>query len=126
MYLSFTMQVVVLTLVLALVVLLVQQNMNPYWIHDKTIWVIWFNFGLTWMTGLLALYLLKISKENSVSILLGVGLLRITGSLVFMFLMLWVGAENILWFVVDFFVIYLLYLLFDIYTFITNLRPHSE
>jgi len=36
------------------------------------------------------------------------------------------GVGNILWFAVVFFIIYLLYLLFDIYTFITNLRPHSE
>src|SRR5690606_41332139 len=75
---------------------------------------------------LLALYLLEISKENSVMILLGLGVLRVTASLAFIFLILWTGVGNILWFVVDFFMIYLLYLLFDIYTFITNLRPHSE
>ncbi|HLW19496.1 MAG TPA: hypothetical protein VKX33_04200 [Cyclobacteriaceae bacterium] len=125
-YLSFTLQLIVLTFALAGITLLLQNIADPHWIHEKTIWVVLFYFVLTWFTGLLALYLLKISKENSVMILLGVGVLRITGSLAFVFLILWMGIENILWFVVNFFVIYLLYLLFDIYTFITNLRPRSE
>ena len=125
-YLSFTLQLIVLTLALAGITLLLQDIADPQWIHEKTIWVVLFYFVLTWFTGLLALYLLKISKENSVMILLGIGVLRITGSLAFVFLILWMGIENILWFVVNFFVIYLLYLLFDIYTFITNLRPRSE
>lgn len=125
-YLSFTVQLIILTLAIAGTVLLLQNAAEPHWIHEKAFLIIGFYFVLTWFTGLLALYLLQISKENSVMILLGVGVLRITGSLAFIFLILWMGAENILWFVVDFFIIYLLYLLFDIYTFITNLRPHSE
>lgn len=125
-YLSFTIQLILLTLALAGLVIFLQNAIDPYWIHEMSTWLIGFYFVLTWMTGLLGLYLLKISKENSVSILLGVGLLRTTASLAFIFLILWVGTENILWFVVDFFVVYLLYLLFDIYTFITNLRPNSE
>ena len=125
-YLSFTVQLTVLTLAITGIILLLQNVADPQWIHEKAFLIIGFYFVLTWFTGLLALYLLKISKENSVMILLGVGVLRITGSLAFIFLILWMGTENILWFVVDFFIIYLLYLLFDIYTFITNLRPHSE
>ena len=125
-YLSFTVQVIVLTLAMAGIVLLIQTVADPHWIHEKTFLIIGFYFVLTWITGLLALYLLQISKENSVMILLGMGVLRVAASLAFIFLILWMGVGNILWFVVDFFIIYLLYLLFDIYTFITNLRPHSE
>lgn len=125
-YLSFTVQLIVLTVVIAGIVLLLQNGADPHWIHEKTFLIIGFYFVLTWLTGLLALYLLEISKENSVMILLGVGVLRVAASLAFIFLILWMGVGNILWFVVDFFIIYLLYLLFDIYTFITNLRPHSE
>jgi len=125
-YLSFTVQLIVLSLILAGAVLLLQDVAGSQYIHETTLWVVLFYFVLTWLTGLLALYLLEISKENSVMILLGVGVLRITGSLAFVFLILWMGIENILWFVVNFFTVYLLYLLFDIYTFITNLRPRSE
>jgi hypothetical protein len=125
-YLSFTVQLIVLTLAIAGIVLFLQNAVDPHWIHEKTFLIIGFYFVLTWFTGLLALYLLEINKENSVMILLGMGVLRVAASLAFIFLILWMGVGNILWFVVDFFIIYLLYLLFDIYTFITNLRPHSE
>jgi len=125
-YLSFTVQLIVLTLAITGITLLLQNVANPQWIHEKTLLTIGFYFVLTWFTGLLTLYLLEISKENSVMILLGMGVLRVAASLTFIFLISWLGVENILWFVVNFFTIYLLYLLFDIYTFITNLRPHSE
>ena len=125
-YLSFTVQLIILTLVLSGAVLSIQETADPHWVHEKAPWIILFYFALTWVTGLFALYLLQISKENSVMIILGAGVLRVAGSLAFVFLILWIGIENILWFVVNFFIVYLLYLLFDIYTFITNLRPHSE
>ncbi len=125
-YLSYTFKVIVFTLVVAGTILLLQNTLEPFWIHEKIGAVVWFYFWLTLVSGLLAHYFLNLSEDNSVPILLGTGLVRLLGSLGFVFAVLWMGAENILWFVVDFFIIYLLYLLFDIYTFITNLRPHSE
>lgn len=125
-YLKFTIQLIVLTAAIAGLAMAIQHLADPLWIHEKAFLILAFYFVLTLLTGLLALYLLEISKENSVMILLGLGVLRVTASLAFIFLILWTGVGNILWFVVDFFMIYLLYLLFDIYTFITNLRPHSE
>jgi hypothetical protein len=125
-YIFYALRVVVFSLIIAAIVLLLQGVFNPYWIHEKVNMIIWFYFGLTLVSGLFTLYLLKINKENSVPILLGAGLIRLLASLMFFFLILWSGTGNLLWFVVDFFVIYLLYLLFDIYTFITNLRPHSK
>lgn len=125
-YIFHAIRVVVLSLVIAGIVLLLQTFFYPYWIHEKMNLIILFYFGLTLVSGLFTLYLLNINKENSVSILLGAGLIRLLASLMFFFLILWSGTENLLWFVVNFFVIYLLYLLFDIYSFITNLRPHSK
>jgi hypothetical protein len=124
--LLFTLHTVVFTLLLAGIVLALQKFWEPHWIHSEIGTVILFYFVLSLMTGLLSQYLLKRSKENSVPILLGVGLVRLLASLGFVFLILWIGTENILWFVVNFFTVYLLYLLFDIYAFITNLRPHSK
>jgi hypothetical protein len=40
--------------------------------------------------------------------------------------MVFMGTENILLFVVDFFILFLFYLVFDIYTFLDNLRPISK
>lgn len=125
-YLSYAFKVIVFTLLVAVTILLLQNSLEPFWIHEKIGAVVWFYFWLTLVSGLLTHYFLNLSEDNSVPILLGTGLVRLLGSLGFVFAVLWMGAENILWFVVDFFIIYLLYLLFDIYTFITNLRPHSE
>jgi hypothetical protein len=125
-YLMFTLRVLFFTLILAGIIFLFQKNMQTFWIHEQIGAMVWFFFGWTLIGGLLTLYFLRLSKDNSVPILLGSGLFRLLGSVGFVFVVLWMGTENILWFVVDFFIIYLLYLLFDIYTFITNLRPHSE
>ena len=125
-YLFYSLRLICITLVLAGIIFFLRQFAAPVWIHEKAGAVLWFFFILTLLSGLLTQYLLKESKENSVPILLGSSLIRLIASLGFVFVILWSGTENILWFVVDFFVIYLLYLLFDIYTLITNLHAHSE
>ena len=125
-YLLFTIRVIILTLILAGIIFFLQKNQELFWIHELIGAIVWFYFTMTLISGLLTHYFLRMSKDNSVPILLGAGLFRLLGSLGFVFVVLWMGTENLLWFVVDFFIIYLLYLLFDIYTFITNLRPHSE
>lgn len=125
-FIVYSAKIIAFTLILAGVIFLVNSIWEPLWIHEKIELVVWFYFGLSFIVGLFSQYLLKISKENSVSILLGAGLIRLLASLGFVFIIIWSGAGNILWFVVNFFVVYLLYLLFDIYTFIANLRPHSK
>ncbi|GMQ31818.1 hypothetical protein Ataiwa_00900 [Algoriphagus taiwanensis] len=52
--------------------------------------------------------------------------LRLIGSLVFIGVEVWPGMENIILFIADFFVIFLFYLVFDIYAFLSNLRPISK
>lgn len=125
-YLSFFIKLFIYTLMIACGLYLLRILWNPSWIHEYAPNMIWFYFALTLLSGLIVQFLLNISEENSVPILLGAGLIRLLASLGFVFVVLWMGAENLLWFVVNFFVIYLLYLLFDIYMFITNLRPNSE
>ena len=81
---------------------------------------------LTWLTGAFTNYLLQINKENSVNIILGGIALRFLASLGFVALYVVFGVENIILFVVNFFAIYLFYLVFDMYGLITNLRPISK
>jgi hypothetical protein len=69
---------------------------------------------------------MKLEAFTSVSVILGMTIIRLFCCIIFVFFILWLGHENLLWFVVDFFVIYLLYLLFDMYGLITNLRLHSK
>ncbi len=98
---------------------------GPWW-HQKIWAMLTFFTLLTAMIGFLAVKLMKLEIFNAVSVILGVTVIRLLGSIGFVFLILWQGDENLLWFVVDFFIIYLLYLLFDIYSLIANLRLHSK
>ena len=78
------------------------------------------------LSGQLIQFLLKQSEENSVAITLGATILRFLASLIFIAIVLFTKLDAKILFFADFFVIYLLYLLFDIYSLITNLRPHSK
>lgn len=114
------------TLLLTLVVVALKWALGEPYIHQKIAAIIVFFSLLTLLTGMLSIILLKKDEFNSVSVILGSTVLRLILSLFFVFILLWGGDENILWFVINFFAIYLLYLLFDIYSLITNLRLHLK
>ncbi|WP_228527708.1 hypothetical protein [Pararhodonellum marinum] len=114
------------TSLIALIGWLMQSVLKPEWVHTKFWEIILFYGLLTLFSGLLIQYLIKISKENFASILLLGTIIRFLASIVFIGVLLYLGVENLILFVVNFFVVYLLYLLFDIYALITNLRPHSK
>jgi hypothetical protein len=114
------------TLLLALVGGLGQAFFPGPWFHRHFWTVLLFFALLTGGTGVLALRLMRLETFHSVSVILGTTVLRLLLSIGFVFLILLPGDENLLWFVIDFFMIYLLYLLFDMYGLITNLRLHSK
>jgi hypothetical protein len=116
----------IFTLVLAFVVWLTAQLLPGPWLHTLIYPILIFFAMLTAATGFLAGKLLKLETFTSVSVILGTTIFRLICSVLFVFYILWQGHENLLWFVVDFFVIYLLYLLFDMYGLMANLRLHSE
>jgi hypothetical protein len=115
-----------ISLLIAGVIYLLEYFFDPFWIHEKVWIILSFFVTLTWLTGMFTHYLLGISKENSVNILLGAIGIRLLASIGFVAVMLVLKVENIIWFVVNFFIIYFFYLLFDIYGVIANLRPNSK
>lgn len=121
-----TLKLILLSLLLGGVIYLIQQYIKPTWIHESMWTIMAFFIILTWITGMFTHYLLQLSKENSVSILLGGIGLRLLSSIGFVAVMLMLGVENIILFIVNFFIVYFLYLLFDIYMLIANLRPNSR
>ncbi|MFD2200026.1 hypothetical protein [Shivajiella indica] len=121
-----TIKLLILTLIIAGFVYLIGDILQFNWVHESIWKIISFFLLLTWITGIFSHYLLKISKENSVNILLGAIGIRFLSSIGFIAIMLMIGQENLILFVINFFVIYLFYLLFDIYTLIANLRPNSK
>ncbi len=115
----------ILSAFLAGLILLFQQVL-PQVIHSQ-IWEIYiFLVILFFLINLMTSFLLKKSAENFFQISLLAMILRIIGSFVFIGIQVWGGMENIILFISDFFVLFLLYLVFDIYTFIANLRPISK
>lgn len=125
-FINLSVKLLVLSLILVGLTYLIGEVLGLPWIH-QSIWnIISFFFILTWLTGIFTHYLLSISKENSVNILMGATAIRLLASIGFVAVMLFIGQENLILFVSNFFVVYLFYLLFDIYMLITNLRPNSK
>lgn len=124
--LNLTVKLFLLTLIIAGLVYLIGDVFQLNWVHESIWKIISFFLILTWLTGVFSHYLLSISKENSANILLGTIGIRFLASIAFVVIMLVLGQENIILFVINFFVIYLFYLLFDMYGLIANLRPISK
>lgn len=116
---------VLLTVSIVLLTIAVQA-IKQEWVHPRVWQIIVFYFGLMLVSGQLIQFLLKQSKENSAAIVLGATIFRFLASLIFIAVCLFTKIDNKILFFADFFVIYLLYLLFDIYSLIANLRPHSK
>lgn len=98
----------------------------PQLIHEK-IWNIYFfililSLAISIMSGLL----LKSFSENFFNIMVLGTVLRFIASLVFITIVVLPGIQNIILFICDFFTIFLFYLVFDIYAFLSNLRPISK
>lgn len=121
-----TVKLILLSLLILGVAYLIEGIFGLQWIHESIKKIVSFFLVLTWLTGIFTHYLLSISKENSVNILLGAIGIRLLGSIGFVAVMLLLGQENLILFVINFFVVYLFYLLFDIYMLIANLRPNSK
>lgn len=121
-----TIKLLFFSLIIAGIIYLLQEVIKPEWVHETMWTILSFFVLLTWLTGMFSHYLLELSKENSVNILLGAIAIRLLASIGFVAILLFIGTENLILFVVNFFVIYFFYLLFDIYTLISNLRPNSN
>ncbi|WP_297336562.1 hypothetical protein [Algoriphagus sp.] len=114
-----------LSLSIGLIILILLQVL-PQVIHQE-IWVIFgFLTFLSYFITSLAVWLYKKSPENILQIKLLGMVIRILSAMGFIGIMVFLGMENIILFIADFFLIFLFYLIFDIYTFISNLRPISK
>ncbi|GAA0879888.1 hypothetical protein GCM10009119_28570 [Algoriphagus jejuensis] len=111
----------------ALVVLIViLQFVLPVIIHPKIWEIIGFMVVLSFLISLLNSFLLKNFADSFFQIMVLAMILRFIASLTFIGIEVWPQMENIILFIADFFVVFLFYLVFDIYTFLANLRPISK
>lgn len=113
------------SLLLASAIFLLQAIL-PKTIHPA-IWNIFgFVAGLSYLLGVVTHWLYQKSPENFISLKFLGMLIRILSALGFIGILLVLGLENIILFMANFFLIFLFYLIFDIYSFISNLRPNSK
>ena len=115
----------VITMVLAGLILLFSSFL-PQIIHES----IWSIFGfvviLSYLLSVVTQWLYLKSPENLLSLKLLGMIIRILSSLGFIGILVVLGLENIILFIANFFIIFLFYMIFDIYIFISNLRPISK
>ena len=115
----------VITMVAAGLILLFSSFL-PQIIHES----IWSIFGfvviLSYLLSVVTQWLYLKSPENLLSLKLLGMVIRILSSLGFIGILAVLDLENIILFIANFFIIFLFYLIFDIYIFISNLRPISK
>ena len=111
--------------VLAVVVVIFQQLL-PKTIHEDIWSVFCFVAGLSYLLSVVTQWLYTKSPEYFIHLKLLGMLIRILSSLGFIGILVVMGLENIILFIANFFIIFLFYMIFDIYYFISNLRPNSK
>ena len=115
----------IITMVVAGLILLLSFFL-PQIIHES-IWSIFgFVAGLAYFLTVVTRWLYLKSPENLLSLKLLGMIIRILSSLGFIGILVVLGLENIILFIANFFIIFLFYMIFDIYIFISNLRPISK
>jgi hypothetical protein len=113
------------SVILALVIALLQTTF-PVIIHEKIWRIYFFMFLLSFFIGLLNTYLSKNFPENFFQITVLAMILRFIATLIFIGVAVYPTMELAILFIADFFVVFLFYLVFDIYSFLANLRPISK
>jgi hypothetical protein len=111
--------------VLAVVVVIFQQLL-PKTIHEDIWSVFAFVAGLSYLLSVVTQWLYTKSPEYFIHLKLLGMLIRILSSLGFIGILVVLDLENIILFIANFFLLFLFFLIFDIYYFISNLRPNSK
>jgi hypothetical protein len=108
------------------VLILILRFVLPGIIHPKIWEIVGFMVILSFLISLLNSFLLKNFADNFFQIMVLAMILRFIASMVFIGIEVWPEMENIILFIADFFIVFLFYLVFDIYAFLSNLRPISK
>ncbi len=98
----------------------------PQLVHSTSWTIFGFMAGLSYLLSVVTLWLYSKSPENFFALKILGMLIRTLSALGFIGILVVMGLENIILFIANFFIIFLFYMIFDIYTFISNLRPNSK
>lgn len=112
--------------ILLTLTLLVIHFIKPSWLYQY-VWYIHFFFFIVTLGSINATkYASKILNKNFVQIYFGIMTIRLLICLAFAIIFIIKDREHVLLFGINFMVLYLLFLGFEIYTILTNLRTHFK
>ncbi|MEM6843615.1 MAG: hypothetical protein AAF632_15415 [Bacteroidota bacterium] len=94
------------------------------WLHNTLWYIVSFVFVLTAISLLLGLKGVRESQEAVVKYVMGATLIRLTLSIIAIYVALKIGVSERLTFVLNFMTVYLVFLAFELYSLLTTLRPH--
>ena len=119
-------KITVFTGILALLIFLANRFLVPYFIHSE----IWIILGFFFALAIMGHRITQIAFErNSDSVAIYyfvVMLIRLLISVIFIAVFLYKGTSDRILFVSNFFILYLLFLAFEIKSLLTNLRRNSR
>lgn len=122
---SIHLKYLMVSLLLAGIILFIQ-FLLPQLVHGE-IWSIFgFMAGLSYLLSVVTGWLYRKSPENFFALKILGMLIRTLSATGFIGILVVIGLENIILFIANFFIIFLFYMIFDIYTFLSNLRPISK
>lgn len=113
------------SLLVAAFIFLLQQ-LEPTWIYAKAYWIVFYFFVLYAITIPILWRTAKNNADNFMGIYFSLMIARLFISLGLAFVFIYLDKENKFTFALNFGLLYLLFLGFEIYTLLTNLRHHFE
>lgn len=116
----------ILTIGIALVLFAVKSYTATPLVHDNYLLIILFLYILTLITSSFVLYGVKGNRDKFNAFFFSGMIFRFFCSIIFITVIALVGINDVLYFVLDFFVLYLLYQVFEITSLMANLRSHLE
>lgn len=115
-----------LTAGIALVLFTVKSYTATPFIHHHYLLIILFLYVLTLLTSSFVMYGVKGNRNRFNAFFFSGMIFRFFASIIFITIMALIGTKDVLFFVMDFFVLYLLYQVFEITSLMANLRSHLE
>ena len=119
-------RLVVFTIVVALIIIAVQAGKFQIYLFNDIWYLLAFFFALSYVTSMLTEHGIKKDPKNFQIFYFGGMMFRVILCMIVALIIIYSGTENLFNFIINFFGLYLLFLGFEIYSLLTNLRANSK
>lgn len=119
-------RIFLLTAFLAIVFFVAERYAGATWLHPAWKTLLVFFVSVSFLTHRLVEAGLQGDRERLIPMYMAATVARFIGTLLFVGFFLWQGIDNRRAFILDFLVLYILYMGFEIWGFTRKLRPNSK